>query len=115
MKSNSFDAMKLALLFCTYVAISCSGLYLMKAAPSWLSAKYGVGVVMYFSGAVLWMLILRLFPLSVAFPVAAGALVLGTILTGVLFLNESLTLSQSVGAALIVCGIGLIAIKDQIQ
>lgn len=115
MTLNSFEGVKAPLLFCAYVAVSCGGLYLMKAAAGWLSVKYGVGVLLYFSGAVFWMLILRLYPLSAAFPVAAGALVLGTIVTGMLFLNESLNVTQLIGAGLIVCGIVLISFRDLVR
>ncbi len=55
------------------------------------------------------MVILRLMPLSLAFPIAAGSLVLGTMLTGAFLLNETVSPIHIVGAVLILAGITLIA------
>lgn len=101
-----------ALLLVAYVAMSCVGLYLLKAAPGWKTAMFAIGFVLYASGAVLWLVILRLMPLSLAFPIAAGSLVIGTLLTGILFLGESVTTLHAVGAMLILVGITLIAFNS---
>jgi multidrug transporter EmrE-like cation transporter len=90
-----------ALVFLAYVVISCFGLYLIKSAQGWYSLQFGIGFILYGLGAGLWMVILRRLPLSFAFPIAAGALVVVTLLTGVLFLEESLPLKHLIGAGLI--------------
>lgn len=101
-----------AILLVVYVGISCLGLYMIKAAPAWKSVTFGAGFVLYAAGAALWLLILRLMPLSLAFPIAAGSLVIGTMLTGIFFLRESVSAFHAAGALLIVIGITVIAVKS---
>ena len=102
-----------SLLFLSYIAVSCLGLYLIKAADGWRTFTFVAGVLLYGTGAALWMLILRHFPLSFAFPIAAGALIIGTVTTGALFLGESIALKQGIGAASIILGIYLISTTHQ--
>lgn len=97
-------------IFLVYVIISCSGLYLIKLADSWRSFLFISGFFLYGVGAIIWMVILRLMPLSFVFPVASGSLVIGTMFTGVFFLNESLTIRQVFGALLIMMGIAIMSI-----
>ncbi len=106
---SSTGSLATVALFVVYVLTSCGGLYLIKAAPSWTSATFAAGFGLYAAGAVLWMVMLRLMALSFAFPIAAGALVCGTMLTGALFLAETITVPQLVGAGMIVAGIALVA------
>lgn len=96
-------------LFLIYSCLSCLGLYLMKSALAVQSLVFLFGFSLYCLGAVVWMVILRLLPLSFAFPVASGVLVVGTMLTGLIFLGENLTVWQVIGAGLIVVGIALTA------
>lgn len=96
-----------AALMVVYVGASCLGLYMMKSADDWRSWAFVAGVGLYGFGAALWLVILRLFPLSFAFPIAAGGLIVCTMITGRAFLRESLTVSQLAGAALIISGIFL--------
>lgn len=110
MSTGSARTVGSALLFVLYVAVSCVGLYMIKAAPGWKSPMFGAGFVLYAAGAALWLVILRLLPLSFAFPIAAGSLVIGTMLTGILFLSENVTLIHAGGAALIIAGITVIAL-----
>jgi multidrug transporter EmrE-like cation transporter len=97
-----------ASLFVIYIITSCFGLYLIKAAEGWKTSAFVIGFVLYGSGAVIWMVILRLMPLSFAFPIAAGSLMVGTMLTGVFFLSETITAWQIAGAFMIITGIVLI-------
>jgi drug/metabolite transporter (DMT)-like permease len=99
------------LLFIVYIASSCMGLFLIKAAPEWRSINFVAGVGLYGFGAILWLVILRLLPLSLAFPIAAGGLIICTILTGKIFLHEELTALQLAGAAFIIAGIFLTVAK----
>lgn len=101
--------LRVAGFFTVYIVVSCLGLYLIKSAASWRAPVFFLGFGLYAGGAVMWMVILRMLPLSFAFPIAAGALTIGTMLTGVVFLREVVTVWQSVGAAMIVLGIALIA------
>ena len=109
MSTNWIDAARTIALFVTYIGTSCIGLYLIKSSPTWKSAGCLAGLFLYGGGAALWLVILRLLPLSFAFPIAAGGLVMGTMFTGMVFLKEVITIWQSIGAAMIVIGILLIA------
>lgn len=109
-----FDFLRPVLLFTVYVSISCGGLYLMKSAPQWLSTQFAFGSFFYALGAVLWLIILRTYPLSLAFPIAAGALMVGTTLLGVFLLREEVTVNQIAGVSLIFLGIVLMLKKEQL-
>jgi multidrug transporter EmrE-like cation transporter len=106
--TSFFESLKPVALLSAYVALSCIGLYLLKAAPVWLSLRFGLGFLLYALGAVMWLVILRHYPLSLAFPVAAGALMLGTSLIGLFFLGETLTRLQAGGALVILLGITML-------
>lgn len=113
MVSTSFlDLLRPALLLAVYVGISCSGLFLMKAAPVWLSIQFSFGFVLYAAGACLWLVILRAYPLSIAFPAASGALMVGTMLIGAIWLGERIGFGQIMGAFLIFAGIVLLVPKS---
>ena len=110
MISNYSKLLWMTLLFAFYVAASCSGLYYLKDAHSWWSTKFFGGFVLYGLGAVIWLLILRILPLSTAFPVAAGALMIGTTVTGAILLNETVTVPHVAGMVLIAIGISLVGL-----
>lgn len=100
-----------AVLIAVYVVTSCLGLYLIKAAEVWRSAPFVLGVLLYGAGAALWLVILRYLPLSFAFPIAAGGLIVCTMLTGRVFLKEAISSPQLIGAALIIFGIFVTAAR----
>lgn len=83
----------------------------MKAAASWLSTKFMAGLLLYGLGAAVWLIILRLYPLSLAFPVASGALMVGTTLAAFFLLKEPVSMTHIVGIILIGIGIAILAIK----
>ena len=92
-----------------YVAISVAGMVLIKGADTIWSAKGLTGFALYLAGFLVWIgVILRVMPLSQAFPMAAGALMLGTQLTGWLVLKERVGLPQVTGALLIIAGVILV-------
>lgn len=82
----------------------------MKSSVVIKSGVFLTGFIFYGIGAVIWMVILRLMPLSLAFPVAAGTLVIGTTITGIFLLNETVTVWQIAGSAMIMTGIALSAV-----
>ncbi len=83
----------------------------MKAATVVRSWSFFIGLIFYGAGAVIWMFILRIFPLSTAFPIAAGSLVIGTTLTGILFLKENVTGMHIAGAIMIMVGIAFLSLS----
>ena len=100
------------LLFVTYLGTSLSGLYLLKAAPVGMNAAYVAGGLAYAGGAALWLAVLRAYPLSLAFPLASGALMAGTQLIGILLLDEKATPVRLIGIALILAGIAALVITE---
>lgn len=97
-----------ALLLVGYLVTSASGLLLLKAAGPVLSPRLVAGAGLYSVGFVIWYVILQKMPLSVAFPLAAGGLIIATQLCGVMFLNETFSYLQLFGAGLILAGIAII-------
>ena len=92
-------------LLLVYVSLSAYGLYLLKAAPRILSETFFIGFLLYGTGFLLWLWILMRLPLSVAFPTAAGSLILATLLVGHFLLGEPITPLHAIGALAILAGI----------
>lgn len=98
-----------SLVFVLYAALSVCGLSLIKEAAGPLNLRFWAGGVLYGAGFMIWiLLIIRSFPLSVAFPLSAGALILGTQFAGWLFLKETLSAAHLGGVGAILFGIFLI-------
>lgn len=95
------------LLFIIYAIISTTGLILLKITKIF-SHGFIAGGVMYLVGAVLWIYILRIYPISAAYPVASGALLITTSISGAMILNESFSIIKTSGYILIVIGAALI-------
>lgn len=96
-----------------YAALSAGGLAAMKAGKS-PSPQYLAGFAAYGAAFAVWLfVILPSMPLSVAFPVSAGAIVLATLALGALVLGETLTPVKVVGALLIIAGIAAIFFEPQ--
>lgn len=100
--------MQFAGLVAVYVLVSAVGLYKIKAAEGVNDAALWLGAVAYGTGFVIWLLILRRFPLSFAFPVAAGSLIMATQAIGYAFLREPMSAEHLVGVTLIIAGIALV-------
>lgn len=99
--------------FVIYLALSLFGLYHLKTAVAGLNAAYILGFLAYCAGFALWLLILKLYPLSFAFPVAAGALICGTQLIGLLLLREPFGPEKIAGSLMIVAGIALMSLREE--
>lgn len=97
------------LLIIVYAGLSAGGLALMKFGARPMSPFYLAGFALYGFAFAVWLFaILPSLPLSVAFPVSAGAIVLATLAIGHLALNEPATLPKALGALLIIAGIAAI-------
>lgn len=99
------------LLLLAYVLLSVFGLYWLKAAPGPLSAPFVGGFVAYAAGFCIWLYMLMRLPLSVIFPIAAGSLIVGTQVVGLLFLGEKISPLHWTGVVLVLVGIGLIYVR----
>ena len=103
--------MRFILILIGYALISAYGLYLLKASSDILSVKFLIGGIFYGTGFLVWVIILRLYPLSLAFPVAAGMLIVSTQLFGIFLLGEQSSWQSLTGTGLIMSGIVLMHIK----
>ena len=94
-----------------YVLVSIAGLSLIKSAGTAFTPSGIIGFAFYGLGFLLWIfVILKSMPLSVAFPVAAGALIVGSQISGWLWLKEGISGLHLVSVGLIVAGIVLLSI-----
>ena len=100
--------MQFAGLITVYALISAFGLYKIKAADGVQDVVMWIGAAAYGAGFLLWLLILRKFPLSIAFPVAAGSLIIATQAFSYLYLKEPITTTHLVGVALILAGVTIV-------
>ncbi len=91
-----------------YVSVSAYGLFLIKSSKEIFSSTFLAGVAMYGFGFLLWLWILMRLPLSVAFPIAAGSLIVATVLVGFFLLGEPVAPLHAVGIIAILSGIFLI-------
>lgn len=98
-------------LFGLYVVISSFGLYKLKSASGILSPEFAIGFASYGFGFLVWYYILTRLPLSIAFPIAAGSLIVATQIVGHEFLGEKIGFVHAGGIGLILVGIALIHIK----
>lgn len=102
--------MKFIIVIILYTTASAYGLYKLKASAQILSPEFLVGAFFYGAGFLIWIAILRYYPLSIAFPVAAGCLMIATQLVGYYFLKEAPSPLQLSGAGLILAGVTLMFI-----
>lgn len=91
-----------------YALISAYGLAKIKDAALYTSIDFAIGSVCYGLGFVLWLHLLRSLPLSIAFPIASGAVVVATQIFGVWLLGEQISLPRLLGVLVIIGGIFLV-------
>lgn len=95
-----------------YTILSVAGLTLLKQANSVVSLTFLGGAAAYGAGFLIWIfVILRTLPLSVGFPLAAGALILGTQVAGRFALREPINVQHAAGILFILVGIGLVSLE----
>lgn len=82
--------------------------YLYFLITEW---RFWVGALLYGSGFVVWLILLKLNDLSTIFPSAAGSIVISTALLGHFYLGESVTIKLLLGISLIIFGIYLVTSK----
>jgi multidrug transporter EmrE-like cation transporter len=92
-----------------YVGVSLFALYKLKVASIGLNVDYLTGVLMYGTSFGLWLCVLRLYPLSVAFPLASGLVIVGTQIVGLVVLHEEFDAPKIAGICLIVVGVVTLA------
>lgn len=107
-------ALQTALLIGTVIAIATGQVLFKLAASAWAQGAgltglvqvpwFWVGLVVYGGATLMWLMLLRITPLSVAYPFFALAFVVVPLLSWC-FLGEALNWRQGAGALLIVAGV----------
>lgn len=87
-----------------YAAISSFGLYEIKISNLTLNYNLILGGIFYVVGFLIWLVILKMNPLSTAFPIAAGSLIIATQIIGFFFLSEGMDVRKLIGIILIILG-----------
>lgn len=100
-----------AILFIVYCVTSSIGLYKIKSAETFFNRDYIFGFFLYGCGFLLWLIILKYNSLSVAFPVAAGSLIICTQIVGFILLDEKFSAYNIIGCAMVIIGVVLIYVK----
>ena len=95
-------------LFVLYVVVSSFGLFKLKSASGTFGFDFFIGLTGYGFGFVIWYVVLTRLPLSVAFPAAAGSLVVASQIVGFLLLGESMKIMHVGEIFLILIGIVLV-------
>ncbi len=94
--------------FIVYASLSSLGLYYLKTNESFMSIQFYYGLFFYGLGFAIWLHLLRTYPLSIAFPVAASLLIISTQIIGIYVLKEGLSFYKIMGTFLIIAGVFLV-------
>ncbi len=116
----------LIFLFCLYIALSSSGMLMIKMGTSGtafssaggvlnvsLNVKLLIGIVLYVFSFILSMVLMSQMNLSVLYPLGAGLLNLIICLFSVFVLKEAITVPQWIGIALIAAGVVLMNFRGR--
>jgi multidrug transporter EmrE-like cation transporter len=88
--------------------VSSYGLFQIKnAGGGYFGFPFLFGLFCYGAGFVIWIIILKLNPLSTAFPIAASSLIIATQLVGYFALGEKFSSLKLVAILLVLSGIVL--------
>ena len=69
-----------------------------------LNSDLILGGIFYVGGFIIWLAILKMNPLSTAFPIAAGSLIVATQIIGFFLLSEQINAVKLIGVAFVILG-----------
>jgi multidrug transporter EmrE-like cation transporter len=97
-----------------YLLSSSAGLLLIKKSTGVLTVDFILGNLLYIVGYVIWIgVILRLLPLSLAFPIASAGLLVASQLTGVIFLGEHFDIYNGSAMLLMLAALAILLVKAE--
>jgi len=102
------SSVRFAALLALYAVVSAYGLFRLKAAPEVISGGFLLGAAFYVASFGIWLVILRSYPLSLAFPAAAGVAILATQFIGLYVLSEPFSVRAMTGTVLVALGVVLV-------
>lgn len=97
--------LRMLLLIVAQVLLSLGGLYKIKTSSEIVSTEFMIGFAFYGISFLLWVYIIRMYALSIAFPIATSLSIVLSQLVGFYLLNESLGWGQIAAVLAICCGI----------
>lgn len=97
-----------------YALISSTGLFFLKNAAAPLTSQFFLGAILYVTGAFMWIIMLRAYPISFIFPVSASFLIISTSLIGYLLLSEKFNILNILALFFIILGIFLLSYSKKI-
>lgn len=104
------------IIFLFYIASSSFGLIFIKKSTGILSFLFIAGNFLYIVGYIIWVsVILKMLPLSTAFPLASAGLLIASQVAGKLVLNEKVDIYNLLGCGLIILGFIVIFSKGDFQ
>lgn len=93
--------------------VACSfGLYKIKVADSMMTSDFVIGAFCYGLSFAIWMILVRMLPLSLAFPIATGIIIISTQIIGFYFLHEPIGAVHLTGIALVLAGVGILFVQS---
>lgn len=95
------------------VLLSVGGMYKIKTAAELVGADFMVGFGCYAASFVIWVILLRIYPVSIVFPLAIGVNLLATQVLGIYILGEKYGYIQFAAVGLIVLGVVLLSISGK--
>lgn len=90
------------------VASQDKGLSIISLIPSYLNVYIIVALLIYFISAAMWVLVLTRVEISIAYPFISIGFIM-TLVFGVVFFGESISLGKVFGTSLIIIGCFFIA------
>lgn len=101
---------KILISLLAYVILSTYGLYKIKQSPSFYSIDFLSGFIAYGSGFILWLYMLKKFPLSIIFPLCSCLLLIGTQAIGYCLLHEAFSIKKALATCFAAIAILLLSI-----
>lgn len=100
--------LEIIFLFVTYVSAYSFASVSLKQLTDIVSIKFAISLLAYVICFLIWFRLIKILPLSVAFPLASGALIIATQVLGCCVFKEKLILSHVLAIAFILFGLGLL-------
>ena len=104
---------QMILLVVVQVLLSVGGMYKIKTAAGLIEMDFMVGFTCYAASFVIWVVLLRLYPVSIVFPLAVAVNLVATQILGIYILGEKYGYVQLAAVGLIVSGVVLLSIASK--
>ena len=104
-RRNNIEYMNKYILILCYVILSSIGMNIMKKAISWRSGNFLLGLCIFGTSSITWLITLRVSPIATTFPLATGLLTIATTLVGRYSLKEKFSNKKIMGTFMILAGI----------